>query len=233
MPSYKKHVLFSIIMALPFFPDVFYLSLAVLGASMLDMDHDVNRKNLTIMALIGMVIALALYILNLPFLIGLILVVLAMVFYVSKHRGFMHSILGICLISGFMAVFVMGSRLVLQDFTVPLKLALIFISLVLAFIILNRKLLPVFAVLVSLGIFLTPNYLLNSMNICYVFSAVLLGCLSHVILDMSTPAGVRILSPISSRKYRKKAAFGLFSLWVVVVFIFFVNGGWGSVLQVL
>lgn len=41
---------------------------------MLDMD-DVNRKNLTIMALIGMVIALTLYILKLPFLIGLILIV--------------------------------------------------------------------------------------------------------------------------------------------------------------
>ena len=91
MPSYKKHVLFSILMTLPFFPDVFYLSIAILGASMLDMDHDVNRKNLTIMALIGMVIVLTLYILKLPFLIGLILIILALIFYVSKHRGFMRA----------------------------------------------------------------------------------------------------------------------------------------------
>lgn len=230
MPSYKKHVLFSILMALPFFPDVFYLSLAVLGASMLDMDHDINRKNLIIMALIGVVITLTLYILELPFLIGLILIVLALIFYVSKHRGFMHSIMGICLISCFMAVFVMGSSLVLQDLSLSMKLSLIVISLLLGFIILNRKLMPVFAVLVSLGIILTPNYLLNSVNIYQVFAAILLGCASHVILDMSTPAGVRLLSPISSRKYHKKAAFGLFGLWIGVVLMYFLllNGLWVS-----
>ena len=230
MPSYKKHVLFSILMALPFFPDVFYISLAVLGASMVDMDHDVNRKNLTIMALIGMVIALTLYILKLPFLIGLILIVLALIFYVSKHRGFMHSIMGTCLISCFMAVFIMGSSLVLQDLSLPLKLSLILISLLLGFMILNRKLMPVFAVLVSIGIILTPTYLLNSVNIYQVFAAILLGCASHVILDMSTPAGVRLLSPISSRKYHKKVAFGLFSLWIGSVFVYFflLNGSWLS-----
>ncbi|MBM4242128.1 MAG: metal-dependent hydrolase, partial [Euryarchaeota archaeon] len=35
MSSYKKHGLFSLIMVLPFFPDVFYLSLAFIAAAII------------------------------------------------------------------------------------------------------------------------------------------------------------------------------------------------------
>ena len=61
MPSYKEHVLASIIMVFPFFPQVFYIGLAVVGASIIDMDHNVNQKNIIIMGLLGVILSLLLY----------------------------------------------------------------------------------------------------------------------------------------------------------------------------
>lgn len=229
MPSYKKHVLFSMIMAFPFFPDVFYLSLAVLGASIIDMDHDVNRKNLAIMALIGLVITLTLYILKLPFLIGIILVALALIFYISKHRGFMHSFMGITLITCFLSIFVLGSHILLQDFKIGLKISLIVISLILGFIILNKKLMPLYSFLVIVGIILTPSLVLNTY---YVIGALFLGCLSHIMLDIFTPSGVELLNPFSSKKYRKGWGMFLFGMWVVSMLtaVFVYKVGIGSLL---
>ncbi len=221
MPSYKKHILFSIIMAFPFFPDVFYLSLAVLGASIIDMDHDVNKKNLTIMALVGLIITLTLYILKLPFLIGIILIALALVFYISKHRGFMHSFMGIIFIACFLSIFILGSHIILQDFKIGLKVSLIIISLILGFMIVNKKLMPVYSFLIIVGIILTPSLVLNPY---YVFGALFLGCLSHIILDLFTPSGVELLNPLFSKKYRKGWGRFLFGIWVVsmlaVVFVY-------------
>jgi len=50
MASYKKHIIFSLFIAIPFFHDVFYLSLAVIGASIIDLNHPVRERNLSLMA---------------------------------------------------------------------------------------------------------------------------------------------------------------------------------------
>jgi inner membrane protein len=87
MPSYKEHVIASIIMVFPFFPEIFYIALAVVGASIMDMDHKVNQKNLTILGLLGIILALILYILKFPYLIGILITLMALLFYLSEHRG--------------------------------------------------------------------------------------------------------------------------------------------------
>ena len=140
MPSYKKHILFSLIIALPFFQDVFYLALAVIAASIIDLDHHVKKKNLMLMALLGALIALIFYIFNLPYILGIILIALASIFQISKHRGFMHSFFGIILITVFLTVFIMGSYLLFIGVSLNIKVILIAITLILGFLILNKKL---------------------------------------------------------------------------------------------
>ena len=74
MPSYKNHLVFSllipILVTVPFFPNVFYLSLAVIGASIVDLDHPLRNSNLLLLALFGIILVLLLHILQMPVLIG-------------------------------------------------------------------------------------------------------------------------------------------------------------------
>lgn len=218
MPSYKKHVLFSIIIALPFIQDVFYLSLAVIGASIIDMDHHVKKNNLIIMAIFGVILSLLLYILKLPILIGIILIIMALIFYISKHRGFTHSIFGTILFSIFLTFFVLGLNSVLSNFNLENKLPLILISIILGIIVLNKKILLPFIILVPLGIILTPY---NDISLYYVFLALFVGCISHIILDLFTPSGIKLLNPLSSKKFKKNSGLFLFILWILGIFVFY------------
>jgi len=211
MPSYKEHVLVSIIMVFPFFPDIFYIALAVIGASIIDMDHKVNKQNITILGLSGVIMALILYILNLPYLVGVLVAVMSLLFYISEHRGFMHSIIGIIFISGCISFFVLGAHSLLMDYNVSLKVSLIIISLILGIVIINKKIIPIYVFLIIVGLIFSSNM---AFNIYYVFAAIFLGCLSHIILDLFTPSGVQLINPISSVKFKKRAGFTLLAIWV-------------------
>jgi len=210
MPSYKEHVIVSIIMVFPFFPEIFYIALAVIGASIMDMDHKVNQKNLTILGLLGIILALILYILKLPYLIGVLIALMSLLFYLSEHRGFMHSIIGIIFITSCITLFVLGAQTLLFKFT-TLKVSLIIISLILGIVILNKKIVPIYAFLIILGLIFSSNL---GFNIYYIFFAFFLGCISHIILDLFTPSGVQLISPISSMKFKKRAGFTLIAIWV-------------------
>lgn len=211
MPSYKIHIPLALIMALPFFPNVFLLSLAILGASIIDFDNNIKENQIIIMFLMGVVLALILYIFNLPSIIGIILILLAIIFFISQHRGFMHSIFGITAISIFLTVFASGFYLLLVD-VVDLKVILVLLSTILGFIVLNRKLFFPYVILLIIGIYLTPNL---SLNIYYVFGAFFLGCLSHITLDLFTSSGVNLLSPLSSRKFHKLSGILIMVIWIV------------------
>ena len=196
-------------MVFPFFPEIFYIALAVIGASIMDMDHKVNQKNLTILGLLGIILALILYILKFPYLIGLLIALMALLFYLSEHRGFMHSIIGIFFITGCVSLFVLGAHTLLLEFT-SLKVSLIIISLILGVVILNKKIVPIYAFLIILGLIFSSNI---GFNIYYIFLAFFLGCISHVVLDLFTPSGVQLINPISSMKFKKRAGFTLIAIW--------------------
>ena len=164
MPSYKEHVLVAIIMVFPFFPDIFYIALAVIGASIIDMDHRVNQKNITIIGLLGVILALILYIFHFPYLVGVLIALMALLFYVSEHRGLMHSIIGIVFISVCTSFFVLGAHNLIIQYT-SLKVALIIISLILGIVILNKKIVPIYAFLIIVGLIFTSNL---GFNIYYV-----------------------------------------------------------------
>lgn len=216
MPSYKEHVLAAIIMVFPFFQDVFYIALAVIGASMIDMDHHVNQKNITIVGLLGIILALILYILHLPYLVGILIAVMALLFYLSEHRGFMHSLLGIIFISACVGFFVLGAYTIMTDYGLSLKINLIVISLILGIVILNKKLVPIYAFIIILALLFSSN---QAFNTYYVFIALLIGAISHLILDLFTKAGVELLSPITSQKFHKLAGFTLLGLYLGAVIV--------------
>lgn len=221
MPSYKKHILFSLIIALPFFPDVFYLALAFIGASIIDLDPHVKQKNLILMAFFGVLIAFIFYIFNLPYILGIILVALALIFQISKHRGFIHSFFGITLVTIFLGIFVVGAYWLLMGFVQNVKVNLIAIIVFLGILVLNKKLIVPFALLAVVGIIFSPNLALNPY---YVLLALFLGCLSHIMLDLFTPAGVRLFNPLSSRKSRKAFGIALVILWGLIVVLSFLGG---------
>ncbi len=216
MPSYKEHVLVSILMIFPFFQDVFYIALAVIGASLIDMDHHVNQKNITILGLLGIILALILYILHLPYLVGILITLMALLFYLSEHRGFMHSLIGILFISACISFFVLGAYVLMADYNISLKISLIVISLILGIVILNKKLVPFYAFIMILALLFTSNH---AFNIYYVFFAIFIGALSHIILDLFTKSGVELFSPLTSQKFHKLAGFTLLGLYVGAVII--------------
>jgi inner membrane protein len=218
MPSYKKHILVSLIMVLPFFPEVFYLSLAVIATSLIDLDRKLLNKNLVIMVLGGVLVALILYLFKLPYILGIILVLLALVFYVSKHRGLAHSIFGIIAITVLLTFLVMGSYWLLVNYT-DMKIIFLVILLILGFMVLNEKLIVPYSVLVIIGIILSPGL---SLNLYYILGAVFLGCFSHVTLDLFTPTGVTLFSPLSSGRYHKKMGMLFLILWILSALGYFI-----------
>lgn len=217
MPSYKKHVLFSLIIAIPFIHDIFYLSLAVIGASMVDMDHHVRKKDLIMLTALGILLTLALYVLKLPFLIGISLIMMAVIFYLSKHRGFVHSLSGILILSFLLAFSIIGIYALFHGFNAGEKVSLIIISVILGFITLNKKLLLPFFIIVPVGIILTNN---PNLNLLYAFLAILVGSLSHILLDLFTPSGIRLFNPLSPKKFNKSLGVVLFILWGFSAFIY-------------
>ena len=108
MSSYKTHALAGILLAFPFVPSFFYLFFAVIGASIPDMDHDNNKNKVNSMFLVGVIISLLLIILKGSILSGLIIILLAVTFYFSKHRGLTHSIVGVTVICLLLLFMMMG-----------------------------------------------------------------------------------------------------------------------------
>lgn len=222
MPSYKNHLLFSLLIALlataPFFPHVFYLSLAVIGASIVDLDHPVRSKNLLLLALFGIILVLILYIFQISILLGLTLILLSLIFFISAHRGFMHSIIGVTVIAALLTLFTFSTFELLNNFSLPTTPSMAIISVFLGIMILNKQIVPYYVILGVLGIFLMPNAFFNSY---YVFIAFLLGSMSHITLDMLTGGGVALLSPLSNKKFGKRVWILLALLWIAGLIWFY------------
>ncbi len=217
MPSYKKHILFSILMVFPFFPEVYYLALAVIGASVVDLDTSFRYRNLLIMAIFGGVLAFILQLLNITPFPGILLISIAFFFFLAQHRGFVHSIPGVCLATFCLALFVLSFQGLLYNFNVDYRISIYLTSIIIGVLVLNRGLLIIYALLVSLGIFLSPQ---TSFNFLYIYTALFIGSLSHLILDLFTGNGVKLFGPISSHNYGKIAGLFFLVLWAAFVMIF-------------
>lgn len=217
MSSYKKHILFSILMVLPFFPDVYYLSLAVIGASVVDLDTSFRYRNLIIMALFGGVLAIILQFLKITPFPGILLISIAFFFFIAQHRGFVHSIPGVCLTTFCLSVFVLSFQALLLTFKVDYRISIYLTSILMGVMILNRGLLILYAILLSVGIFLSPQ---TSFNFLYIYTALFVGSLSHLILDLFSGKGVKLFEPLGKHNYGKLAGLFLLTIWAVFVILF-------------
>ncbi|WP_296804495.1 metal-dependent hydrolase [uncultured Methanobrevibacter sp.] len=211
--SYKGHSVFALLLALMFFHNPLLIALTFIGANIPDFDHKFKKDHVYKLIILGLIVFISLYILKLPYLIGLIIVFLGVTFYFSEHRSFTHSIFGVLtLTSAVSLIMILGYELVmgvtiLNDsyFVMAVLIA------ILSFLFLNKKLLMVF-----LPLFFVSLFFINDLNMTYIeiVLALFLGLFSHVVLDSFTPAGIKIFAPLSSKKVYKR--FGLISIFVLV-----------------
>ena len=214
MSTYKGHSIFALIISLMFFHSPLLLALSLIGANVPDFDHKFKKDNVYKLIIWGLVVFISLYILKLPYLIGLIIVFLGACFYFSEHRSFTHSIFGaIILTSAISLILIWAFQLVtnLTDLQNYYLLMAILIAL-LSFLFLNKKVLMIF-----LPVFFVSLFIFNTGEVNYIeiIVAIFLGLFSHIVLDSFTPVGIKIFAPLSSKKVRSN--FGWASIFILIV----------------
>ena len=214
LSSYKGHSIFALILSLMFFHSPLLIALTFIGANIPDFDHKFKKENVYKLIILGLIVFISLYILKLPYYIGLIIVFLGVVFYFSEHRSFTHSIFGIVtLIASVALIIIWGYELVIGFTT--LKNAYLIIAIIIAllsFLFLNKKLLMIFIPLFFVSLFIIPN---GEVSYIEIVLALLLGLSSHTILDSFTPAGIKLFAPISSKKVYK--SFGWAMIFALII----------------
>ncbi|MDO5824497.1 metal-dependent hydrolase [Methanobrevibacter sp.] len=211
MSSYKWHSIFALILAGMFFHSPLLIALTLIGANIPDFDHKFKKENVYKIIIFGLVLFISLYIIELPYYVGLIIVFLGAIFYFSQHRSFTHSIFGVLTLTSAVSLILIWALQLIVSVT-SLKnhyLILAILIALLSFMFLNKKLLMVF-----LPTFFISLFVIKTGEISYIEIALslFLGVFSHIVLDSFTPSGIKIFSPISSKKVYK--SFGL-----AVVFI--------------
>ena len=214
MSSYKGHSLFALVLALLYSFNPLIIALAIIGANMPDFDHKVRKENVYKMIILGLLVFISLYILKLPYFIGLIIVFLGVIFYFSEHRSFTHSIPGIIVLTATVSLILIWAQEIVINVTVlPNNYLMAILIALLSFLFLNKKLLPIF-----IPIFFVSVVFLQTFDLTYyeIIFSVFLGLFSHSVLDAFTPAGVKLFAPFSQRDYHKN--FAIASIFILIVF---------------
>lgn len=179
-----------------------------------DFDHKVRKENVYKIIILGLLVFISLYILKLPYFIGLIIVFLGVIFYFSEHRSFTHSIPGIIVLTATVSLILIWAQEIVINVTVlPNNYLMAILIAILSFLFLNKKLLPIF-----LPIFFVSVVFLQTFDLTYfeIIFSVFLGLFSHSVLDAFTPAGVKLFAPFSQRDYHKN--FAIASIFILIVF---------------
>ena len=213
MSSYKGHSIFAVILSLMFFHNPLLIALTLIGANIPDFDHEFKQENVYKMIILGLIVFISLYILKLPYYIGLIIVFLGVTFYFSEHRSFTHSIFGVLTLTSAVGLIMIWAFQLVSAVTLLDNQYLVMAILIalLSFLFLNKKVLIVFIPLFFISLFLVPTAEITYIEIVL---ALFLGLFSHVILDSFTPAGIKIFTPLSSKKVFRN--FGLSMIFLLV-----------------
>lgn len=201
-----------------FFHNPLTIALTFIGANIPDFDHKFKKENVYKMIILGLIVFISLYILKLPYYIGLMIVFLGVTFYFSEHRSFTHSIFGVLtLTSAVSLILIWGSQLIDAVTIIDnhYLLMAIFIAL-LSFLFLNKKLLMIFLPLFFISLFVFPIVEINYIEIVL---SLFIGLFSHTVLDSFTPAGIKIFAPVSSKKVHKNFGVSMILLLVALSII--------------
>jgi inner membrane protein len=201
------------------------IALSIIGANLPDFDHKFKKDNVYKMIIFGLLIFIILYISDLPYFIGIVITTLGVIFYFSNHRGFTHSIFGLIILTGLSFVLIVSSYefILNNQFIIISNHLFVMVILIALFgvLTLNKRLYLLFLPIFLISLFFISNLDVNYINI---FLSIFLGVLSHLILDSFTPSGIKLFSPLSSKKVHKK--FGLFLtiiLFLVILINFYFN----------
>ncbi|MCQ2970197.1 MAG: metal-dependent hydrolase [archaeon] len=218
MSSYKGHSIFAFLLACMFFHNPLLISLTLIGANIPDFDHKFKKDNVYKMIILGLIIFISLYILKLPYYIGLIIVFLGITFYFSEHRSFTHSLFGVLTLTAAVSLILIWALQLITIVTTLNNHYLILAILIslLSFLFLNKKLLMVF-----LPIFFISLFVIKTGDIAYteIVLSLLLGIFSHIVLDSFTPSGIKLFAPLSSKKVYKN--FGLTVIFILAILSIF------------
>lgn len=221
--------MFAFILSLLMFYDPLAIALAVISANIPDFDHEFKRNHVLSMIALGAVMSLFLYFLGLPYYLGLVIVFLGGIFFLSSHRGFTHSILGVFTLSLFISLFLffgIGLSSYDFDFTNPLNLMILLMVIIsLGLLFLNKRLYPIFLIAIAL-ILISINMGLISplkINLTLLVYSIFFGLCSHIILDSFTASGVKAFSPFSDYQYHKKFGIALFLILIIIFVLLFPN----------
>lgn len=221
MSSYKAHSIFAIILGLLFFQNPLLVALTFIGGNIPDNDHNLKQDNVYKMIIAGLLVFISLYIMKLPYYLGILICLLGIVFYFSSHRGFTHSILGLTVLSliSFLIV-IIGVNLLNSILNLPKtyssNLSLIFMAMFLSLFFVNTKLImPFFIALILIFLYMPMNII----STCSILTAIFLGILSHLILDSFTDYGLKLFYPFSKRKVYKKFGISLLVILFIISFI--------------
>lgn len=188
--------------------------MALVGASLPDFDHNVKENNVYTLIIIGLLIFGILYFLKLPYFIGILICLLAIIFYFSTHRGFTHSIFGIAILTLLIfLIIIMGSFIIsfnIYSVAISEQTAIGIIVLLLGILTINKRLILPFILLFSFGLIFLQ---LNPVNYITIIFSLFLGFLSHLILDSFTASGLKIFKPFSSKKVHR--VFGIATIIVL------------------
>jgi len=211
--SYKGHSIFAFILSLMFFHNPLTIALTLIGANIPDFDHDFKRENVYRMIILGLIVFISLYILKLPYYIGLIIVFLGATFYFSEHRSFTHSIFGALTLASAVSLILIWAFQLTTFLTVLENHYMVMAILIalLSFLFLNKKILMVFLPLFFISLFIFPTFEVSYIEIVI---SLFLGLFSHIVLDSFTPAGIKIFAPLSSKKVRRN--FGMSMIFLLV-----------------
>lgn len=214
MSSYKGHTIFALVLALMFFNNPLIIALSVIGANIPDFDHKFKKDNVYKMIILGLIVFISLYILKLPYYLGLIIVFLGTVFYFSQHRSFTHSIFGVLTLTVAVSLILIWAYEILMDITI-IPTSYLFMAILIAllsFLFLNKKLLLIFLPLFFISLFLFGTLTVNYVEIAV---GLFLGLLSHIVLDSFSPSGIKLFAPLSSKKSHKQ--FGTLSILLLLI----------------
>ena len=214
MSSYKGHSVFALVVSIMFFHSPLLIALTLIGANIPDFDHKFKKDNVYKLIILGLVVFISLYILKLPYYVGLIIVFLGVTFYFSEHRSFTHSIFGVLTLASAVSLILIWSFELIVSLT-PIRDYYLIMSLLVAlisFLFLNKKVLMIF-----LPVFFISLFIFNTGDVDYIeiVLSLLLGVFSHVVLDSFTPSGIKIFAPLSSKKVYRN--FGIISIFVLIV----------------
>lgn len=212
MSSYKGHSIFAFILSLMFFHNPLAIALTLIGANIPDFDHKFKKEHVYKMIILGLIVFISLYILKLPYYIGLIIVFLGVTFYFSEHRSFTHSIFGVLTLTAAVSLILIWGFQLAGAVTVidnQYLLMAILIAL-LSFLFLNKRLLMIFLPLFFISLFVLPAVGISYIEIVL---SLFLGVFSHMVLDSFTPSGIKIFAPLSSRKVYRN--FGLAMIFLL------------------